>query len=213
MNDKRNLRVLRPFQSRRILRRGRSHLARFGKNARCARRGRRQEMPHSLTNNVSSQHAASRIHRRRGACMNEQHAATPIRYSGRRSRLGNRPEASPKPSRDFCAIIQRLAPSRRLFRRSAEPLAFSYRILVCVHARGTINGKILESRSRNPAAGFHGSVLLPALPSPPPSPRRPRSCHLATRPFSRSLDLLTLGASARSRSARVPYRPYPRAFY
>lgn len=42
--------------------------------------------------------------------------------------------------------------------REREPPIFSYRILVCVHARRAINGKILESRSRNPG---HAGLLLP----------------------------------------------------
>jgi len=135
--------------------------------------------------------------------MNEQHAATPIRYSGRRSRLSNRPEASPKPSRDFSArsssVWHPLGVSLSTIRRSGEPLTSSYRILVCVHARGTINGKILESRSRNPAAGFHGSVLLPPL-------LVGRSRHLATRPF---FDPSIFSPSARFRA--LPFRSRSRS--
>lgn len=69
-----------------------------------------------------------------------------IRYSRRRSRMGNIPPA-------FTSAVA--------VWESREPPIFSYRILVCVHARRAINGKILESRSGNPDTGlsFHGSVL------------------------------------------------------
>lgn len=73
--------------------------------------------------------------------------------------------------------IPRLSPPAAPAWKSREPPIFQYRILVCVHARRAINGKILESHSRNPDAGpgFHGSVLR--LPVDLPSP-------LALRPFN-----------------------------
>lgn len=74
-------------------------------------------------------------------------SSTPsIRYSRRRSRMGSIP-----PTFTSAAPVW----------ESREPPIFSYRILVCVHARRAINGKILESCSGNPdtGLGFHGSVL------------------------------------------------------
>lgn len=102
----------------------------------------------------------------------------PIRYSRRRSRMGKQtllpspplpvlPPFLPSPGRIQLGFL-----FRRSKRAKREPPIFSYRILVCVHARRAINGKILESRSRNPDAGsrfswvgFTTTLIGPFLPS------------------------------------------------
>lgn len=86
-------------------------------------------------------------------------------------------------------------------RKSREPPIFSYRILVCVHARRAINGKILESHSGNPDTGFHGSVLRLSWIG--------RSALSSRARALRSLNLFSLQFSPRFRSALFPARPSP----
>lgn len=73
---------------------------------------------------------------------------------------------------------------------------------VCVHARRAINGKILESRSRNPDTGpdFHGSVLRLS--------RIDRSA-LAARVLRPPPLNLSPRFSTSSCSALFPARPFP----
>lgn len=102
-------------------------------------------------------------------------SSTPsIRYSRRRSRRGKQPlPLLPTPSHHFLSHVFFRRSKRAKREREREPPIFSYRILVCVHARRAINGKILESRSRNPDAGspvfmgrFYDYPHRAVLPSP-----------------------------------------------
>lgn len=124
----------------------RSHRARFEK-CDAPRMFEKEEERERMHAAVSDELSVSRNASAAIRCRFQVHAwassMPPIRYSRRRSRMG---KTTLLPS-----VLSRL--SRRSKEREREPPIFSYRILVCVHARRAINGKILESRSRNPDAG------------------------------------------------------------
>jgi len=187
--------ALSPFQSHRISRRC-DHVARvaLGK-IRCAanvrKKGTKEWMrlassTSSVSRNAQPRFATIEVHAWANSMLS-------IRYSRRGSRMG------------ITSLSVFHLHALQSAWKSRKPPIFSYRILVCIHARRAINGKILESRSCNPniraaiLPSFHGVGFTITM-DWPICPSRAR----ALCPPS-IFSLLSL----RFRSALFPARPLP----